>query len=294
VNSIVRILYLDNHLLIYKTRSSVYTYETLVAISYLQNSNFYSWQLIFPMRPIKNHYILLGVGLLLLGAALSLISYFILESTPLTALGISTFILGAICVALSRTRPNISPEVSVILLETGVENTAAIVEELGLNSSAIYIPSSATREGGNAVIPISPKTNVQIRDNIPKRLITKYGNADDDIGIMVTTPGKVCLRILREKPGSTTSEIEAAITSLIAGTLDIADKARVNISDGRAVVEIINPRLKLRDTKFYRCIGSPLASMVATLVCEAMNKPLVIEAEKRGKGKAIIELRIME
>jgi len=246
------------------------------------------------MRLIKNSYTLLGAGLLLLGAALSLVSSFILESTPLTALGISAFILGAICVALARTRPNISPEASVILLETGIENTAAIVEELGLNSSAIYIPSSATKEGGSAVIPINSRTDVHIRNNIPKRLITKYGNADDDIGIMVTTPGKACLRILKQKPGSTTSEIEAAITSLVSGTLDIADNARVNIADGRAVVEIIRPRLKYRDTRFYRCVGSPLASIVATLVCEAMDKPLVIEAEKRGKGKAIIELRIMD
>jgi hypothetical protein len=246
------------------------------------------------MRPIKNSYTLLGLGLLLLGAALSVVSYFILESIPLTALGISAFILGAICVALARTRPNISPEAAAILLETGIENTASIVEELGLSSSAIYIPSSVTREGGSAVIPINPKTNVQIGDRIPKRLITKYGNADDDIGIMVTTPGKACLRILKEKPGSTASEIEAAVTSVVYGMLDAADKAMVNIADKSVTVEMLNPRLKYRNIKFYQCIGSPLASIAATLVCEAMDKPLVIEAEKRGKGKAIIELRMLD
>jgi hypothetical protein len=247
------------------------------------------------MRFIKNSYILLGLGLLLLGAALSLVSSFILESTPLTALGISTFILGAICIALAGTRPNISPEASALLLETGVENTAAIVEELGLNASAIYIPSFATKEGGSAVIPINSRTNgVQISDKIPKRLITKYGKNDDDIGIMVITTGAACLRMLKAKPGPTTSELEAAITSILAGALDVADSARVNIADSKAVVEIINPRLKHQDIKFYQCIGSPLASIVATLVCEATGKPLIIETEKQGKGKNTIELRILD
>ncbi len=245
------------------------------------------------MRIIKNPYTLLGLGLLFLGIALSLVSSFVLESTPMTALGISAFIIGSICIALARTRPNISPEASAILLETGIENTAAIVEELGLNAGAIYIPSSATKEGGCAVIPISSKGNVQIRDKIPKRLITKYGAGDDDIGIMVTTPGSACLRMLKTKPGSTTSEIEAAITSILAGALDIADSARVNIAGDKAVITITNPRLKHKDIKFYQCIGSPLASIAATLVCEAIDKPLVIEAENQEKGKTTIELRIL-
>jgi hypothetical protein len=246
------------------------------------------------MRTIKNPYTLLGIGLLLFGIALSLVASFVLDSTPITALGISSFIIGAICIALAGTRPNISPEASAILLRTGIENTAAIIEELGLTSSAIYIPSSATKEGGNAVIPISSKGNIlQIKDKIPKRLITKYGAGDDDIGIMVATPGSACLRMSKSKPGPTASEIESAITSILAGALDIADSARVNIAGSKAVVTITNPRLKHKDIKFYQCIGSPLASIAATLVCEATGKPLIIEAEEQGKGKTTIQMRIL-
>ena len=229
-----------------------------------------------------------------LGIALSLVSSLVLKSTPITALGISAFIIGSICIALARTRPNISPEASAILLETGIENTAAIIEELGLTSNAIYIPSSATREGGNAVIPINSKGNsLQIMHKIPKRLITKYGTDDNDIGIMVATPGSACLRLSKNKPGATASEIESAITTIIAGALDIADSARVNIADGKAVIIITNPRLKHKDIKFYQYIGSPLASIAATLVCEAIDKPLVIEEENQEKGKTTIQLRIL-
>lgn len=241
----------------------------------------------------KNSYILLGLVLILFGAALSLISHIILESVPLTALGLSSFILGAICAALGKTRPNLSPEAAALLLETGIENTAVIVEELGLSANAIYIPSSRTGEGGGAVIPIAPRDDIRVASKVPRRLITNYGGGAGDIGIMVVTTGRACLRMLKEKPGPTASEMEAAVTSFVCGMLDAADKAQVNLGGDRVSVEIINPRLKYRNVKFYRCTGSPLASIAATLVCEALDKPLVIEAEKRVKGKTIIELRVL-
>ena len=68
------------------------------------------------MRFIKNPDTLLGIGLLMLGIALSLVSYLALKSTPFTALGISAFIIGYIYIALSRTRPNISPEISIYIV----------------------------------------------------------------------------------------------------------------------------------------------------------------------------------
>ena len=89
---------------------------------------------------VKNPYILLGTGLILGGIWLAPIAYILLESTPLSALGVSLIILGAICSVLGRTRPNVSPEVSSLILETGLENISVMVEELGLSSKAISGP----------------------------------------------------------------------------------------------------------------------------------------------------------
>ncbi len=248
------------------------------------------------MRPIKNSYTLLGAGLLLLGAALALVSSFILESTPLTALGISAFILGAICVALARTRPNISPEVSRVLLETGLENTASLVEELGLTSRAIYLPSSLAGEGGSAIIPLTGAhaNGLEIKGRIPKRLIVKYGNADENVGIRVATAGAACLRLSGGTPGPGSSEIEAAVTSVIVGALDVADGVKVNISKDMVVAQIAKPRLDYRNVKSHKCLGSPLASIVATMVCEGLAKPVMITRESRERGRLTVEMKVVE
>ena len=98
------------------------------------------------MKHISNSFTLLGLCLSLSGLTLVAIAFIILQSTPLTALGLSTIILGAVSFALGRGQPKISPEASEILLQSGIENISAIVEELGLKSKAIYLPSSMTTE----------------------------------------------------------------------------------------------------------------------------------------------------
>ncbi|MFQ5873368.1 MAG: hypothetical protein ACE5JL_06165 [Dehalococcoidia bacterium] len=248
-----------------------------------------------PMRFTDNPYNLLGVGLALGGGIFALVSYFVLHSTPLTALGMSMIILGAVCLALGRTRPRIPPEASAILLQTGLENTAAIVEELGLRSNAIYLPSSLTSGGPQALMPLrSNPVPVQIREALPKRLIVKYGPDPEDIGILVTTPGSASLSMLGSKPGPSAGELEAAITAIVVGMLDVADGARVNMVEGRVIIEAMSPRLEYRNIWFYRCLGSPLASIVASLACEALDKPLIIEREAHEKGKCVIGLRVLD
>jgi len=75
--------------------------------------------------------------LTLSGATLSPVFYFILDSVPFAALGLSFIMLGLTCIALANTRPPISPEASQMMLQTGIQNIAALLEELGLNAKAI-------------------------------------------------------------------------------------------------------------------------------------------------------------
>ena len=102
----------------------------------------------------KNPYTWAGLGLLVAGSLVSLSSYFILLLTWLTALGISMLILSFILFALGRTIPKLPPEVSALLLETGIDNIATIVEELGIRTKAIYLPSSLTSGRPQALIPL--------------------------------------------------------------------------------------------------------------------------------------------
>ncbi len=88
----------------------------------------------------------LGLGLCLAGTIFAPISYFIIDSVPLTAVGMSAIIIGFTCIALANARPYISPEACEVILKTGMENTAALLEELGIRNKAVYLPDNLSPE----------------------------------------------------------------------------------------------------------------------------------------------------
>lgn len=242
----------------------------------------------------KNPYILLGSGLVLTGLLIAPVANFLLESTPLSAMGICMVILGAVCIVLGRTRPTISPEVSILLLETGLENIAAIVEELGLHSKAIYLPSSKTSGLPQALIPLYSDLSLPpIEKVLPKRLIVKYGPNPENMGLLITTPGSATTKMLGASSVSTPEEMESALSSVLTGMLDMADSVRVGMSEKSVTIEVSNPQRGFKNLRLYECIGSPLASIAAALAAETLSKPVIVESEVYNKGKSTIKLEIL-
>jgi hypothetical protein len=242
---------------------------------------------------MSNPYRILGLGLTLAGAIFSPISYFIIDSVPLTAVGISAIMIGFIGISLANTRPTISPEACQLILKTGMENTSALLEELGLRSKAIYLPSSMGDGHPQALIPLKEDDDIQwVKQKVTGRLIVRYGANPDEIAIAVTTPGSINIDLLETKPGPTSDEIEAAVTYILTGILDIANSVNVRMSDNRVEVKISGSRLHYEDIWYYRCLGSPAASITAAISSEALQKPVRIieESYKRGKSKIIIEV----
>ena len=111
------------------------------------------------MGRYANVYSYLAIVLLISGAAFAPISYLLLDSIPLTALAGSMLILGAVCLSLARSIPKVSPETGRMFLETGMENIAALVEELGLRSKAVYLPSSLASDGRPQASPSHQKNS---------------------------------------------------------------------------------------------------------------------------------------
>jgi len=133
----------------------------------------------------NNLYTWAGLGLLITGLLVALSAYFIFLLTWLTALGISMLILAVILLVLGRTVPRLSPEVSSLLLETGIDNISALIEELGIKAKAIYLPSSLTGGRPQALIPLHANPSLPpITKALPQRLIVQYGASPDDIGLL--------------------------------------------------------------------------------------------------------------
>jgi hypothetical protein len=246
------------------------------------------------MKSINNSFTLLGVCLSLLGLTLIAVAFIILQSTPITALGLSTIILGAVSLTLGRGQPKISPQASEILLQSGIENISAIVEELGLKSKAIYLPSSMTSGKPQALIPIDSNPNPPKLGNIvlPKRLIVKHGSNPEDMGLLVTTPGSAVARIITAKSDATDGDLEAALTLVLVSTISLADGAKAVMDEDKIRVEISNPRLEYRKMWVYESLGSPIASIVASVVAEVLDKPVTVDNEQYSRGKCVVGLKL--
>jgi hypothetical protein len=201
-------------------------------------------------------------------------------------------IVGAVSFAISRGQPKIPPEASAILLQSGVENISAVVEELGLKSKAIYLPSSMTGDKPKALIPLD--SNVEFDSKIlPKRFIVKYGSKPQDVGLLVITPGSAVGRLVAAKPDCSAGDLESAISQVISGTVNLADGARVTMNAERVLVELINPRLEVNKMWIYESLGTPIASLAASVVAQVLDKPVLVESESSSKGQCLIELRVM-
>lgn len=243
---------------------------------------------------MSNPYRILGLGLCLAGAIFAPVTYFILNSVLLTAVGISAIMIGFTCIALANTRPYISPEAAQLILKTGMENTAALLEELGLRNKAIYLPSTMRDGHSQALIPLTESEDIQwVKAKIPGRLIVRYGANPDDMAISVTTPGSINIGLLETRPGPTADEIETAANYILVGVLDIASSVTVSLLDGCLEAEVSGASLHYEDIWYYRCLGSPVASIVAAVSSEALGKPIRIKEENYSKGKSQITLEVL-
>lgn len=241
----------------------------------------------------KNPYTWAGFALFITGGLMSLPAYFIFQLVWLTALGICMLILASILIALGRAIPRLPPEVCSLLLETGIDNIAALIEELGIKSKAIYLPSSLASQYPRAFIPLhSNGSRPEITRALPKRLIARYGKSPEDIGLLISTIGSTANSMLESKPEATPEQLESALTSLFTGRLGVADGTRVICDNNHIKVEIFKPRLENGFSWSHSCLGGPLAIVVASIAAEAWNKPMTISQEGRTNGKYCVELEV--
>lgn len=243
---------------------------------------------------MKNRYKILGIGLCVTGIIIGPVSYFVISSVPLTAVGISALMIGVTCIVLAYTQPSLSPEVYQLMLKTGLENTSTLIEGLGLSDKAVYMPSTMGNRRQQAIIPLVSGVDMNwVKEKIPNRFIVKYGKKSEDRAISITTPGSISIDRFESIPGPTADEIETAINYILSEVLNIADSASVILIGDRVYVAVSNPKLVYEDTLYCQCMGSPIASIIAAISSEALRKPIRIFEENSEKGLSTITLEVL-
>jgi hypothetical protein len=241
-----------------------------------------------------NPYRVYGLILAVTGAILIPVFYFMIGSTPLTAVALSTVILGLTAIFLANARPYISPETCRVLLRTGMENTAALLEELGVRTKAVYLPSTLRNGHPQALVPLSADIDAgKIKNQLPGRLIVRYGSDSEEMALAVTTVGSLNIAMLENKPGPTADEIESSLNYLLTGVLDIARGVNVKLNGARIEVKVSGARMAYENIWYYQCLGSPLASIAASVCCEALGQPVRILEEKNHRQDSTILIEVL-
>lgn len=232
-----------------------------------------------------------GLALLLAGGIAAPVFFLVAGSVSLTALALSVVLLGFISLLLARSLPAIPPQAARLLLDAGLDNLAGLIEELGVDAGAVYLPSSMTGGKPRALIPLhSDPARSEIRSSLPQRMIVSFGPNPEDMGILVTTPGTAIMPLLDSTSGPTSSELESAMTRVLVGALDLAASVRVAQQPGIVTVDVAGLQFETDDLAIYRVLGTPIASIAAAVTAEGLGRPVTIRSEDRAGGRLTVQI----
>jgi len=205
-------------------------------------------------------------------------------------------VLGLVILLLGKTAPGLSPELAELLARTGYENLGRLLEELGLQSRAVYLPSLLLTDGARALIPLSEESCASAgTQRLDDRLVVSCGDGQDDVGLLVSTPGSAALRLLQYPPGATMDEVSVAVTQVAVSSLRIARGIGLHEYANHVEVSFIGETVPTAwlASAVEDCLGSLSASIAAALVAEAKGRRVSIESESVVGSTRTVTLAIL-
>lgn len=243
---------------------------------------------------MQNRFKLLGIVLAVAGIAYSPVAYFVLNSTPLSAIGLSAVLIGFVCLALSDAHRPLAAEYCQLILKTGYENTAALIEEIGATGTAIYFPSNLANGKSRTLIPLSKEFGTGHLKQLPNRLIVRYGTHPAEMAISVLSPGSAAISHLEARPGPTAQGINSSLNYLLVGLFDAADAVDVTLNSLQVLVNIVHISPGINTGLDAGSMGSPLASISAAVTAEALGKCVSIVDENLNDNVLSIKLVVID
>ena len=243
----------------------------------------------------QGHYGLLGAGFLVSGIAMVLVTLIVLGSGPGAITGTALIVLGLVMLSVGRAEGRMSAAMAHLLSSSGYQNIERMVEELGLSGRAIYLPTTLSHIGARALIPLDVARGTIPAGAVDDRFIARYGQQPSDVGLLVVTPGSAVLELLSSPVGEFPEGFEVTLSTLATGALEVARGVVVHHSNGKVSVTYAGVRegRAPADSPMYRTVGSPLASVAATLLAESCEAPVVVVSESRDGEGYSVELEVL-
>lgn len=233
-----------------------------------------------------NSYQSLGLSLIAFGAILFPVSYFIVRSIPLSALGIGSIIIGAASAMLPSNA--IPKRIVREMLRNSATNIEAILEEFNVSGKALFLPP---RNGYVTAFITLEEVNIQeVADarDIPLRVLSI---ASGRRGITVFPPGSELAKAIEAYQEAS---YEHLLSNLLVNEAEMASSVKVIDKRDKLLIGINNPRIIPQLPRFNRSLGTLPSCIAASCAAFKLKKRVAIEEEMIMNGKILLTLSIFE
>ena len=250
----------------------------------------------------------LGIAFLIFGLGLSTVS-FLIQASLFASLGLASFLIGLLLIYIPTER-TVSPQLVSASCLSSLVNLNSLLEELGVDSKAVYLPTRKEVHQPCAFLPLV--RNLDSSSAFLKRLDEDglfVVNSQDphQSGLALVPPGSSLVTLIERESGidfynERLDEIENALRTGLVEALEIAEDVRVMFMNESVLVEVgplISEELCGMQSKVAHSlcsqVGCPLCSAVICAVTKAAKRPVsVIKILPLQGHKTSIELELLE
>lgn len=234
---------------------------------------------------------------------------FLIQANLFAGLGLASFLIGLLLIYVPTERTVSLQLVSASCLSSLV-NLNSLLEELGVDSKAIYLPTKKEAHQPCAFLPLV--WNLDSSSAFLKRLgddglFIVNGQNPHQSGLALVPPGSSLVTLIEQESGIDfynvrLDELENALRTGLVEALEIAEDVRVMFMNGSVRVEVgplISDELCETQSKVAHSlcsqVGCPLCSAVICAVTKATKRPVSVIKISPLRGRNIsMELRLLE
>jgi hypothetical protein len=242
------------------------------------------------------------------GLCLSTVS-FLIQANLFASLGLASFLIGLLLIYVPTER-TVSPQLVNAICLSSLVNLNSLLEELGVDSKAVYLPTKKETHQPCAFLPLA--RSLDLSSMFLKRLndggLFIVNDQDPyQSGLALVPPGSSLATLIEQESGIDfynvrLDELENALRTGLVEALEIAEDVRVMFMNGSVRVEVgplISEELCEMQSKVARSlcsqVGCPLCSAVICAVTKAAKRPVsVIKISPLRGRKTSVELRLLE
>ena len=234
---------------------------------------------------------------------------FLVQATLFAGLGLSSFLMGLLLMYVPTER-TVSPQLVSAFCLSSLANLNSLLEELGVDSKAVYLPTKEEGHQPRAFLPLvrNPDSSHIFLKSLENRGLFIVDSQDpDQTGLLLTPPGHSLATLMEQESGIDfydvgLDKLEDVLRAGLVEALEIVKDIRVIFANESVRVEVgplVSEELYDMQSKVASSlcsqVGCPLSSAVICAVTKAAKRPVSVNRISALDGRKIsIELRLLK